>query len=142
MRAVAVSLAGLSLALLFVGVVSGTVLRHLVQIVPIVAALLMTNRWPAVAASAAIPLFAFWTLIVMLIWMFLLGMSSIANGTYTLAEILATFVMAGCSVGGLVTSVPTSRGATIAVRLAVIGLFAVLQIAAMAISMMKAIANL
>lgn len=140
-RSVVACLASLALALLFVGGVSGTVLRHVVQIVPVVAALLITVRRPALGASAALPLFAFWMLIVALIWMFLLGVSSIANGTYTFAEIGATFVMFSCSIVGLTSTVPLSRGVSLGRRIALVAVFAALQIAVMAVSMMRGIAN-
>lgn len=140
-RPIVVCLAVLALALLFVGVVSGTVLRHVVQILPIAVALAITARRPEIGATASIPIFAFWTLIVLLIWSFLLGLSSIANGTYTVAEIVATFVMAGSSVSGLAKSVAASRGIGIAARVTFIGGFALAQIAALAVSMTRAVAT-
>ena len=78
---------GLAVALLLVGVVSGTVLRHLVQIVPILIGLALLARRPDWGAYAAIPIFTFWALIVVLIWLFLLGLSRIANGHYTPIEV-------------------------------------------------------
>src|SRR5262245_53607037 len=90
-------LIGLALALLLVGAVSGTFLRHIVQIVPIIVALGLSTRRPDWGAYAALPVFLFWTLVPILIWLFLLGMSRIANGHYTVIEVLSTFVMAGCS---------------------------------------------
>ena len=140
-RSILICLAGLALALLVVGVVSGTLLRHVVQILPIVAALLLTSRRPAIGACAAIPIFAFWTLIVVLIWLFLLGLSRIANGTYTVAEIIATFLMAGFSVFGLAKTIGASRGVAPGMRFTCILAFAIFQIAAMAVSMMRAVAN-
>jgi hypothetical protein len=53
----------------------------------------------------ALPIFVFWTLIVVLIWLFLLGVSRIANGHYTIAEIISTFVMAASCVFGAVRAV-------------------------------------
>ena len=61
-RAVRSCLIALAPALLLVGVVSGTVLRHIVQIVPIVMALGVLARRAAWGAYAALPIFAFWIL--------------------------------------------------------------------------------
>jgi len=92
----------LALALLLVGVVSATFLRHVVQILPIVLVVGVLARRPAWGAYAAIPIFLFWTFIVVLIWLFLLGLSRVANGHYTPIEVVSTFLMAGFSVVGLV----------------------------------------
>jgi hypothetical protein len=91
-------LIGLALALMLVGLVSGTVLRHIVQIVPIMVVLAVVRRRPDWGAEAAIPIFLFWTFIVVLIWLFLLGLSRIANGHYTPIEVISTFLMMVCSI--------------------------------------------
>jgi hypothetical protein len=52
-------LIGLALALLLVGVVSGTVLRHVIQILPIVGAAGVLMQRPAFGAYAALPIFLF-----------------------------------------------------------------------------------
>ena len=102
-------LIGLLLALLLVGAVSGTLLRHVVQILPIVAALVVLQRRPAWGAYAAFPILVFWIFIVLLIWLFLLGLSRIANGHYTLIEIVSTFLMAGFCVIGVTRTIPLGR---------------------------------
>jgi len=139
--ALTVSLGGLAVALMVVGVVSGTVLRHVVQIVPILLALIVVRRWPAIGAYAALPIFIFWILIVSLIWLFLMGLSRIANGHYTIAEVVSTVVMATCCVSGSVWAVPAGRTATIASRVAAFGGFAALQVAAMWISLTPSFAS-
>lgn len=134
-------LAGLAIALIVVGVVSGTILRHIVQIVPVVAAAIVVMKRPAAGAYAALPIFFFWTLIVVLIWLFLLGLSRIANGHYTTAEIISTIVMAASCVFGAVRAVPIGRPFPIGWRIAMFIGFAVLQFAAMWISLTPSIAN-
>ena len=136
-----VSLGGLAVALMVVGVVSGTVLRHVVQIVPILVASIVVRRRPAIGAYAALPIFIFWTLIVTLIWLFLAGLSSIANGHYTTTEIASTLVMAVCCGYGIVRAIPGGRTAPIAARLVTFIAFAGLQLAAMWISFSRSIAN-
>jgi len=132
---------GLAAALLLVGVVSGTLLRHVVQIVPILLALIVLERRPQWGAYAAIPIFCCWTLIVVLIWLFLLGMSRIANGHYTPIEVASTFVMIGCSIVGIMKSVQLGRSLPVLARVLVFLLFAALQFLAMWVSFLKPIAN-
>ena len=134
-------LIGLALALLLVGVVSGTFLRHVVQILPIVLVLIILQARPAWGAYAAIPVFVFWIGIVILIWLFLLDLSRIANGHYTPVELISTFVMAACSVAGVFKSVSLGRPLSVVGRIVVFVLFAALQVAAMWLSFLRPIAN-
>ena len=138
---VSACLSGLALALLAVGVVSGTFIRHVVQILPIVMAAFVLQRRSAVGAYAALPLFVFWIAIVMLIWLFLLGLSRIANGQFTSIEILLTVVMAACCAAGIFKSVPLGRSLSAGRRAATFVLFAALQVAAMWVSFLRPIAN-
>jgi signal transduction histidine kinase len=108
-RFVSGCLIGLAIALLVVGVVSGTFTRHVVQIVPIIVAIGVLTRRPDWGAYAAVPIFLFWIFIVVLIWLFLLGLSRIANGHYTVIEILSTLFMVGFSVAGVVQSIPLGK---------------------------------
>jgi len=68
-RGVLACLVGLALALLLVGVVSGTLLRHMAQVTPIVMAAALLSRRPALGAYASFPIFVFWLFIVGLIWL-------------------------------------------------------------------------
>ena len=140
-RMVKGSLIGLALALLLVGVVSGTFLRHVVQILPIILALLVLQRHSAWGAYAALPIFIFWIGIAILIWLFLVGLSRIANGHYTPIEIVLTFVMAACSVAGLAKSFPLGRSLSVVGRVAAFVLFAAVQVVAMWASFLRPIAN-
>jgi len=103
-KTVAVCLAGVGLSLLLVGIVSGTLIRHIIQVVPIIIGLFIVSRRPAWGAYAAMPLFLFWLAIMLLIWSYLLGFSSIASGHYTVTEIVLTIVMAVLSVAGVVAA--------------------------------------
>jgi hypothetical protein len=131
----------LALALILVGVVSGTLIRHVVQIRPIVFVLVVLQSRPAWGAYAAVPIFVFWIGIVILIWLFLLGLSRVASGQYTSAEIFLTFVMAACSLAGLLRSISLGRSLPVRARAGMVLLFGGLQVAAMWISFLKAFAN-
>src|SRR6185436_5137184 len=128
-------------ALLLVGVVSGTLLRHIVQILPIVAALGLLTRRADWAAYAALPLFLFWTLVPALIWLFLLGLSRIANGHYTVIEVLSTVAMAGCSIVGTAKTFRLGRPLRWPWRAAMFLLFGALQFLVMWVSFLAPIAN-
>ncbi len=134
-------LIALALALLLVGVVSGTVLRHIVQIVPIAVAWGVLARRSWWGAYAALPIFVFWTCIPVLIWLFLLGLSRFANGHYTPIEVGATVVMAAASGIGVVKCVQLGRPLRATGRLSMFLLFAVMQFAAMWVSFLGPIAN-
>ena len=140
-RLVAGCLFGLAVALLLVGLVSGTVLRHIVQIVPILAVLALLRRRPDWGAYAAISIFLFWTLVVVLIWLFLLGFSRIANGHYTPIEIVSTFLMMACSLVGVVKCVQLGRTLSAAGRILALVLFAGMQVVVMWVSFLRPIAN-
>lgn len=134
-------LIGLALALLLVGFVSGTVVRHVIQIIPIGLAVGVLSRRPVWGAYAALPIFLFWTFIVVMIWLFLLGLSGVANGRYTPIEIVSTFVMAGCSAVGAMKSVALGRPLSMSGRAFIVLLFATAQVAAMWVSFLRPIAN-
>ena len=136
-----IALTALAVALLFVGAVSGTVLRHLVQITPIVGVLVVLRRKPPWGAYGAIPIFVCWIGIVILIWLCLLGLSRIANGHYTLAEILATVVMAGAALAGLLSSLTVGKELRVGDRVIAIATFALIQFAAVWVSFLGPIAR-
>jgi hypothetical protein len=140
-RVVLICLVGLGLALLLVGVVSGTLLRHVVQITPILIAAALLSRSPAWGAYASFPIFVFWIFIVSLIWLFLMGLSGVASGTYTPIEVVSTVLMAGFAMVGLVAAVRVGRPLPWLWRVAMLALFAVIQVGAMWISFLHQIAN-
>ena len=138
---VAAWLAVVAGALVVVGIVSDTFLRHVIQIVPLIVALGLLARQSAWAVSAAAPLFAFWFLVMCAIWLFLLGVARIFTGTFTVAEIILTVVIGVACLCGLGTA--SRRGPTIpfGARLGTIAAFAVLQFAAMWLSVQPFIAR-
>ena len=132
---------GLALALLVIGGASGTLLRHVVQILPILPVLVVLRRRPASGAYAALAIFSIWIGIVVLIWLFLLGASRIANGHYTPIEIALTFVMAACSLSGAFASFLLGRSLSLLRRVVTFVLFGVLQVVAMWVSFLGPITN-
>ena len=118
-------------ALLVVGLVSQTLMRHIAQIAPIVLALLLTIRRSAFGAAAAAPLFAFWLLIMAAIWLFLLGLARIFTGTFSPTEVVLTLIIGAASLLGLASASREGARLSLAPRLITVCVFAVLQYAAM-----------
>jgi hypothetical protein len=131
---VAVWLAIVATALIVVGLVSHTLLRHVVQIAPLVACLVLLGIRSPWGVSAAAPLFAFWLLVMIVIWLFLLGLARIFTGTFTGAEVALTIVIGVASLLGLVTIFRRGTALAFGARFGAILGFTVLQFAAMVLS--------
>jgi hypothetical protein len=131
---VGMCLAVIAAALLAVGVVSHTLARHVFQIAPIIPAIVLSARRSPLAVAAAVPLFAFWLLVMGAIWLFLLGVARIFTGTFSPAEIALTLVVGAASLAGVVVSYGQGTSTGIAARLCTVGVFALLQCAAMWLS--------
>ena len=94
-------LAVIIVCLLVIGAVSGTIVRHIVQLIPIFAALCLALAGRKGAASAALPLFSFWFLIMVLVLLTATGIANVAPGTYSPTEIaMASLIWIACGLGG------------------------------------------
>lgn len=128
------------IALYVVGAVSHGSLRHEVQTlalwVPIVAGF---NR-REFARWCALPCFLFWLVMMVLIWLFLLGIAHVFSGHFSPIEIAMTIVVGLASAVGAVLCVLRTRWSWLGAGLIV--LFAALQVALMRISFLPAIAHL
>lgn len=133
---VALWLAVVAGALIVVGFVSGTILRHVIQIAPLVVALGLLLRGSGLGVSAAAPLFAVWLLIMGGIWLFLLGLARIFSGTFTPAEVTLTIIIGAGSMLGLAAAWRQRIAASWGARLGVVITFALMQFAALWISVL------
>jgi hypothetical protein len=129
----AVSLVIVVLALIAVGIVSGTLRIHLVQIAPLVVLAAPQARTGTLIRVAAATVLSWWLVTMAAIWLFLLGLSRFLTGRFSTAEILLTLVigvacLAGLSASGRVETVPLIR------RLPAIALAAGLQSLALWVS--------
>jgi hypothetical protein len=138
---VAAWLAVVAGALIAVGMVSQTLLRHLIQIAPLLVALTLLLRRSAWGVSAAAPLLTFWFLIMAAIWLFLLGVARIVTGTFTPAEVTLTVVIGVASLLGLGTAYRRGTTLPILTRLGTIAAFAILQFAALWLSVQPFVAS-
>src|SRR5262245_54902010 len=132
-RGVTLSLGVVLASLVVVGVVSHTAVRHAVQVLPLVVALALMMR-PAIGMAAAAPLLAFWLLLMIAIWLLLLGLARIVNGTFTATEIALTMVIAAASLGGLAAAWRCPSHAPRSAKAALVVGFAAFQYAAMIVS--------
>jgi len=134
-------LAVIAVALILVGVASGTVIRHMAQIVPLVLALALLFRRSVLGVVAAAPLFAFWLLVMGAIWLFLLGIARIFTGTFSPTEITLTCIIGLASVAGLAVAYRQRTSTAAAARLGTVIVFAVLQFGAMWLSVQPFVAG-
>jgi len=132
---IASCLLGIILSLLLVGIISATLLRHVVQVIPAAVALVAVARRALWGPHAALPLFIFWLLIMLAIWLWLLGIARIVTGRFTPAEIVLTVVIGTCCAGGIVASLRTPTTTSRTWRLLMFAMFVAFQIGAMWLSL-------
>ena len=134
-KQVAVCLLVVAVALIAVGVVSGTLARHVVQVIPLVLAFGLIPRWPAAGAWAAVGALGLWFATMALIWAYLLGLSDFVSGSYTNFEVFLSIVIAGCSAHGVQKGVQGGRGIPLAAKAAALAGGLAVQVAFLAASL-------
>jgi hypothetical protein len=140
-RLVRLCLGALILGLLLVGLVSGTLLRHLVQVLPAAIALGLVWRRVPWATYSALPVFLFWLLVMLLIWLSLLGVASIITGTFSAAERILTLAIGLSAIVGSAGVLRTAVDVGWAKRALVFLAFAVFQVAAMWASLQPVVSH-
>jgi len=83
-----------------VGLVTGLVLRHVVQTAPLWLAAGVSLWRPRVAAWLALPCFLFWLAPMIVIWLYLLDVAHLVNGHFSPVEIVMTIVVGLASAAG------------------------------------------
>jgi len=136
-RAIAGCLAGVIVSLLIVGLVSGTALRHIIQVVPAGLAAVAVIRQDAWARYAVLPIFGFWLLIMVLIWLFLFGVAKLFSGHFTPIEIVLTIIIGACSCGGIIASLRGRGGVKPSGWILALSASLVLQVLAMWVSFQR-----
>ena len=130
----AISLAVLIVALMCVGVVSRTIVRHIVQAIPAVIALTLVARASPLAPSASAPICTFWLGVMINIWLFILGIARIFSGTFSTVEIVLTIVIAAASAAGILAIVRSTVRLATSTRLITAVVFGIGQFVAMVAS--------
>jgi len=134
-------LGGVALSLLLVGVVSGTFIRHVIQILPVALALITVKRHSIWGTYAALPIFIFWLFIMTIIWLFLLDIARIVTGSFTVVEVILTILIGLSGTLGIVTVIRYRPKAQLLTGVLIFVLFAALQIIAMWLSFKRPFAN-
>jgi hypothetical protein len=138
---IAAALIGVIVALLIVGVVSNTPLRHVVQVAPGVVVLglhLAGREW---ARFAALAIFALWLLAMTLIWLFLLGIAKVITGHFTPVEVALTVIIGVAAALGMIAVARSRSPARWPARLAAFLVGALAQIGAMWLSLQPMFVN-
>jgi hypothetical protein len=128
-------LIGLIFGLLLVGLVSGTPLRQVVQVLPACIVLLALSLPASWSPYAALAIFSFWLLIMALNWLQILGISHVLTGTFSRAEAILNLFIAGWCLIGLFRFLAAPSSAKLPARIIAFLSFAALQIAALWLSL-------
>lgn len=128
-------------ALLIVGAVSDGIVRHIVQTAPLWIVVGMGVRRSGLTKWAALPMFVIWLGVMLAIWLYLLGLARITTGQFSPVEILMTLIIGASCVVGIVTFWRTSPRMTWIAKISILAAAAVLQVAAIAISLQPPIAS-
>ena len=84
-----------------VGLASNLVLRHVVQTLPLWIAVVLGFRRSRATGWAALPLFLFWLTLMVIIWLYLLGIASLISGHFSPIEIAMTITVGAASIIGI-----------------------------------------
>lgn len=128
-------LGGLIVALLLVGVESGTLVRHLVQVAPAMLALVVVRLHSPFGRAATLPIVSFWLTLMLTIWCYVLGYTRIIGGRFTTVEIALTVAVALACLIGLTGGARPAANLSRPRRAATAVLFGALQLAALWVSM-------
>jgi hypothetical protein len=86
-----------------VGGATGLVWRHVIQTLPFWFAIVLGFRRSAVTGWIALPCLLFWLVVMILIWLYLLGLARILTGHFTPIEVAMTIVVGIASLIGIVS---------------------------------------
>jgi hypothetical protein len=125
----AVGLGGLIAGLVAVGLVSATLVRHLIQVTPAALALALVVAGSPSGRAAALPILSFWAGLMAVIWLFLLGLHQMIGGRFDAIEIALTVAIAAACLLGLRGGARPTANIPQARRVATAMAFAALQLA-------------
>jgi len=128
---------GMTIVLLaIVGIEAHQIVRHIVQVTPIVAALVAVRRHKPWGLYAALPVHAIWLLLMVFIWLLVLGIAQIfVQGNFTPIEVVITVLIGVASLTGIVTVLRTPSRATVLERTGAFLLFGVFQAVCVVLSL-------
>jgi hypothetical protein len=112
-RPIVIALCSLAIILALVagvGGATGLVGRHVIQTLPFWFAIFLGFRRSALTGWIALPCFVFWLVIMILIWLYLLGVARILTGHFAPIEIVMTIIVGLASLVGIVSFVRFKSG--------------------------------
>ena len=124
-----------------VGLASNLVLRHVVQTLPLWFGVVLGLRHAPAAGWMALPSFLFWLTLMIVIWLYLLGVTRIISGHFSAVEIAMTIIVAAASLFGFVLFVRLKSLLSPAKAAAAFVAMALLQFLCFRISFLPAIAH-
>jgi hypothetical protein len=124
-----------------VGLASGLVLRHVVQTLPLWISAGLGARRSRAAGWFALPCFAFWLVLMVVIWLYLLGIARLVSGHFTPIEIVMTLVVGTAALGGIRSAVRFWRTLPVGIAASLFALGAVLQWLCFRVSLLPGIAH-
>ena len=126
---------GMIFGLILVGLVSGSPLRHVVQVLPACIVLVALSQRASWGPYAAMTIFMFWFLIMALIWLYLIGLAHVVTGNFTKPETILTIFIGGWCLLGLFHFVRAPTTTMFTTRIAAFTGVAALQVAALWLSL-------
>jgi hypothetical protein len=127
----------LTIALLAVGLVSHTFVRHVLQATPVLlAGALITRRSPA-GRAAALPLLTLWLGLMIAIWLTLSGIVRMVSGRFTGPEVFLTLVIGVACGIGLIASGAAPTMVSVRHRIATSLVFSAFQVGALWLSLQQ-----
>ena len=116
-------------------------LRHEIQTLPLWGPIVLGFQRRPIAKWMALPLLIFWLGIMLLIWLFLLGIANVVSGHFFPTEIAMTVVSGMACVVGLASTARWRTSVRAVTAALVVLAFAALQIAVFRISLIPYIAR-
>jgi len=124
-----------------VGGVTGLVWRHVIQTLPFWYVIVLGFRRSAATGWMALPCFIFWFAIMILIWLYLLGLARVLTGHFTLIEIAMTIIVGLSSLIGILSFVRFKSRVRLWAAMALFVLFAAAQWGCFLLSITPRFAN-
>ena len=124
---VSLGLLALIAGLLAAGIVSGTALRHIIQVLPCVLVLFLVQKNEAWGIAGSLPVFLFWLACMALIWLSLPHITRIVHGRFNPAEMVLTLIIAAAGGWGAIASSRAAKNIPTIKRMAAFVLFLALQ---------------
>ena len=84
-----------------VGLASNLVLRHIVQTLPLWLGVAFGFRRSRATGWTALPSFLFWLVLMIVIWLYLLGIAHVISGHFSPVEIAMTIIVGTASAAGI-----------------------------------------